>query len=91
MHSSGRTRLRRKRRGKTVKRPQMYRNILVRTVTRTYVADRTDARRLVREERTVEKLRLLKADYDAFPLDFALALHRAGGDGLSLPRAEDGE
>ena len=83
--------LRRKRRGKTVKHPQMYRNVLIRTVTRTYAADRTDARRLVREERKVEKFRLLKADCDAFPLEFALTLHRAGGDGLSLPQAEDGE
>ena len=83
--------LRRKRSGKTVKHPQMYRNVLVRTVTRTYVADRTDARRLVREERKVEKFRLLKADSDAFPLSFALALHRTGGDGLSLFQAEDGE
>ena len=83
--------LRRKRRGKTVKHPQMYRNVLIRTVTRTHVADRTDERRLVREERKVEKFRLLKADYDAFPLEFALALHRAGGDGLPLPPAADGE
>ena len=83
--------LRRKRQGKSARHPQLYRNVLVRTMTRTYLADRTDARRLVREERKVEKFRLLKADYDAFPLDFALALHRADGDGLSLPRAEDGE
>ena len=81
--------LRRKRRGKKVLHPQLYKTITVRTVTRTYVSRNDDTRQLVREEQNVGRYRLLKADYLAFPLPFALSLHRANGDGLSL--AEDGE
>ena len=81
--------LRRKRRGKKVLHPQLYKTVTVRTVTRTYASRNDDTRQLVREEQKVGRYRLLKADCLAFPLPFALSLHRANGDGLSL--AEDGE
>ena len=76
--------LRRKRRGKKARHPRLYKTVTVRTVTRQYASRNDDARRLVREEQKVERYRLLKADYLAFPLPFALSLHRANGDGLSL-------
>lgn len=81
--------LRRKRRGGKALHPRLYTTVTVRTVTRTYVSRNDDTRQLVREEQKVGRYRLLKADCLAFPLPFALSLHRANGDGLSL--AEDGE
>ena len=81
--------LRRKRRGEKAVNLRLYTTVTVRTVTRQYASRNDDTRQLVREEQKVERYRLLKADYLAFPLPFALSLHRANGDGLSL--AEDGE
>ena len=83
--------LRRKLRGRKSKHPQLYRTVTFRTTTRQYVSRNDDTRQLVREEQKVGRLRLLKADFLAFPLPFAISLHRANGDGLSLPRGEDGE
>ena len=80
--------LRRRRRGEKARRHQLHTTITVQTTTRTYVSRNDDTRRLVREERKVERCRLLKADYLAFPLPFALSLHRAGGDGLSIAEEE---
>ena len=81
--------LRRKRRGKKAGHPQLYKTITVRTVTRTYVSRNDDTRQLVREEQKVGRYRLLKADCLAFPLPFALSLHRANGDGLSLAKEDE--
>ena len=81
--------LRRKRRGKKAGHPLLYKTITVRTVTRTYASRNDDTRQLVREEQKVERYRLLKADCLAFPLPFALSLHRANGDGLSLAKEDE--
>jgi len=71
------------RKRRAVNLPQ-YVTAAVRTTTRDYESKRTNERQLVRETVRVERVRLLEADYRAFPLPFALSIHRAGGEGLSV-------
>ena len=62
----------------------LFETVTVRTVKRSYRSRNDDTRELIREEQKVEQHRLLKSDYLALPLPFALSLHFANGDGLSL-------
>ena len=60
----------------------------VKTVTRLYGSNRDGVRDLVRETVSFEHADLQECDYRAFPLPFALSLHRAKGDGLASYQQE---